>query len=60
MVFEEPNSGRPSMKLRFPSRGHAKWFARIRFEMTGAPFASVTRTKSCRMDKYCIVYFISR
>ena len=46
MVFERPNTGRPSVKRIFRSTGPAKVFHISRFASNGLPLAIVTRRRT--------------
>jgi hypothetical protein len=46
MVFDGPNSGRPSAKRAPPSRGRAKVSLKMSLAATGVPLATANKIRS--------------
>ena len=55
IVFDAPNSGRPSMNPVPPSNGKEKSLPRMSRAITGVPFATVSRNSSRAMISGCTV-----
>jgi len=54
IVFEDPKRGCRSKKMTPPSRDWAKSLPDSFFTITGIPFATVSRTSSCRINIGCM------